>query len=172
MRATSHSRISAHAPACGQQYRRGSTLLFVVIGMTALMAFLSLAIDFGRVQVVKTELQRAADAGARYGAVGLRTDFTTAQSNAMTAARENMADDFTPVIPSSVEKGYWDASAGSFIPDGTPTNALRVIATRSVPLFFMQVLGRQSETVTATSVVRLAGKTPNFIGLAGITAKN
>ena len=50
---------------------RGTVMVWAIVSMVALMAFVSLAVDMGRVQLAKTELQRAADAAARYGATGL-----------------------------------------------------------------------------------------------------
>jgi uncharacterized membrane protein len=40
-------------------------LLYATVVLAVLLAMASLAVDFGRVQVVKMELQRAVDCGAR-----------------------------------------------------------------------------------------------------------
>ena len=45
--------------------RTGVALIYVMVMMTALIAFASLGTDYARVQLAKTELQRAADAAAR-----------------------------------------------------------------------------------------------------------
>jgi uncharacterized membrane protein len=47
--------------------RRGMSLMWAIGCMTGLCAIASLAVDYGRVQVVKSELRRAADAAARAG---------------------------------------------------------------------------------------------------------
>jgi Flp pilus assembly protein TadG len=44
--------------------RTGSALIYVTVAMVAMCAVGSLAMDYGRAQVVKTELTRAADAAA------------------------------------------------------------------------------------------------------------
>jgi len=55
-----------------------------------LLALTSLAVDFGRAQCAKTELQRAADAAARYAASGI--DDGTWADKAVAAARDNLVD--------------------------------------------------------------------------------
>src|SRR5437879_1496876 len=47
--------------------RCGATIIYTTLGMGVLLGFGSLAVDFGRVQVVKTQLERAADAAASTG---------------------------------------------------------------------------------------------------------
>src|SRR5438874_8046314 len=92
--------------------RRGMTLLFAVICMAALLAIASLGIDLGRVQTAKTELQRAVDAAARYGAIGL-TDGTTVDK-AIEAGHENTIDahDKKPLAltAADITTGIWDPS--------------------------------------------------------------
>jgi Flp pilus assembly protein TadG len=48
--------------------RRGSSMLYLVAVMAVLMGFASLAVDYGRVQMVKTQLQIAVDAATRAAA--------------------------------------------------------------------------------------------------------
>ncbi len=45
--------------------RRGAILIYSIYIMLLMTAMISLAVDYGRVQMIKTELQRAADATAR-----------------------------------------------------------------------------------------------------------
>src|SRR3954469_25911719 len=44
--------------------RPGGILVYTIIALTALVGVCSLAVDWGRVQMVKTELQRTADVSA------------------------------------------------------------------------------------------------------------
>ncbi len=53
---------SGSSPWCR---RRGSILLYVIVMMTALLGICTLAVDYGHVQLVKSEMQRTADATAR-----------------------------------------------------------------------------------------------------------
>src|SRR4051812_37049384 len=105
--------------------RRGMVLAYACVAMVALLLVCSLAVDFGRVQLVKTELQRAADAAARHAATGISDG--TAVSKATYLAGLNYADG-TPVVltmgggsNNDVELGHWDGS--SFTSGGTPTDA-------------------------------------------------
>src|SRR5688572_19678299 len=59
--------------------RRGSALMYLTVTLVALVAFVSLAVDLGRVQLVRGELQLAADAAARHAAAGLSAGVTTAE---------------------------------------------------------------------------------------------
>jgi Flp pilus assembly protein TadG len=132
---------------------RGATIIYMTVVVLIIVAFVSLAVDYGRVQLAKTELQRAADAAARYGAAGLITSNSTARTNAVTAAGENSADGTKVVIKSSdVTLGYWNASTRTFQTSaaaGLP-RAVRVTASRStasgdpIKLFFGSLIGRST----------------------------
>src|SRR3954469_946404 len=103
---------------------RGMTLLYATVAMAALIMIASLAVDLGRVQLIKTELQRAADAAARHAATGLADG--TAASKASYVAGQNTADG-TPVVlvmgggaNDDVQVGHWDGSA--FVAGGMPND--------------------------------------------------
>ena len=49
---------------------RGVAIVYVSLTMVAVVGFVSMAVDLGRVQVAQTQLQAATDAAARYGAMG------------------------------------------------------------------------------------------------------
>src|SRR5438046_823117 len=70
--------------------RNAMVLIYGIVIMVAMFALISLAVDMGRVQVAKTELQRAADAGARYAALGINDG--TAITKGIAAAGDNTAD--------------------------------------------------------------------------------
>lgn len=147
--------------------RRGITLAYAMVMMVALAAFVSLAVDFGRVQMAKTELQRAADAAARYAAAGLATGVAAAQANAVAAAADNTVDG-SPVIldvNQDIEFGVWDSLTRTFTPLSGPqwsnANAVRVTARRvtargnAVPLLFASMFGQESCNVTASSTAAI-----------------
>jgi len=48
--------------------RRGAALIYIAVAMTVLIGFMSLGVDVGHVQMVKSQLQIAAEAAARAGA--------------------------------------------------------------------------------------------------------
>ena len=72
------------APRRGGSSRSiGVSNLYLVLVMTVLCGFVSLAVDLGRVQMAKTELQQAADAAALAGVSGLEAGVTEAQDRAI-----------------------------------------------------------------------------------------
>jgi hypothetical protein len=117
----------------------------------------SLAVDLGRVQLVKAELHAAADAAARYAAPGL-VDGTTL-TRAQAAAADNKAGG-TPVvlIADDVAVGRWNTATRVFTANATPTNAVQITARRitargnPVPLLFGSLLGVSPRDVSATAI--------------------
>ena len=114
--------------------RRGSALIWVVVLLPVLIGLCSLAVDWWRVLLVRTELSRAADAAARYAAPAIPQGLAAVRARAKDAADDNAADG-TPVVltDSDVVQGNWSASTKQFTPNGTPVNAIRVTARRAVP---------------------------------------
>ncbi|HEV7300913.1 MAG TPA: pilus assembly protein TadG-related protein [Tepidisphaeraceae bacterium] len=163
-------------------HRRGGVLVYVVVAITSMMAFASLAIDWGRVQLVKTELQRAADAAARYGASGLATSSATAVQNAILAAADNTADGSSVVLTSAdVMVGNWNTTTRVFTANGSPRNAVQVTARRTqargtaVKLTWTGTVpgAPSSVNVGATATAYAEGSVfKGFIGLSSFVAKN
>ena len=128
----------------------------VMIGIT------SFAVDFGRLQLVKLELRRAADAGARYGAAGLHAGPSSVASRAKQAASENAADGVA-VDPAdvAVEYGRYDYAAKAFVPltvYSYEADAVRVTVTRTVQTTFRGAVGASSAvTVSGSSVAFVPG---------------
>ena len=166
--------------------RRGSALVYLTVAMVALVAFASLAVDLGRVQLVRGELQLAADAAARHGAAGLGSGTSAAQANAVNAANDNKADG-TPVVldpNTDIEFGTFNDSTKTFMAltglAQSGADAIRVTARRTaatgnaVPLFFARVIGRTVCDVRASSVARYQPDLTyrGIVGLNGITMKN
>lgn len=163
--------------------QRGSILIYMIVVMTVLMAFCSLAVDWGRVQLVRTELRLAADAAARHAALGLATGVSTVEARAVDAANDNTADG-TPVAltvtsdanTTDVQFGTWDAQARTFTllsgASRSSANAVRVHCRRTkergnaVPLLFAQVLGRSSSNATASATALLQPGAP--VGIIGL----
>src|SRR5437763_2062842 len=114
--------------------RRGAVMVDSATAMVAFAAACSLAVDYGRVQLAKTELQSAADAAARAGAAGLYDG--TAVVRAAGCARNNAADG-TPVALSTaaaspdVRLGHWDPANRQFVHGGFPADAVKVTARRT-----------------------------------------
>lgn len=169
------SRDNLHSPRQRLGRRRGSTLVYATFGTFALAAVSALAVDWGRVQVAKTELQAAADAAARYGVAGLQNSLSgasAARANASAVVAQNKADGraINFVADEDVEIGVWKKSNKTFTPttDLTEANAIRVTLkcvqdrNSAVPLTFMALLGRSSANVSATSIAAV-----DFSAVAG-----
>src|SRR4051812_22090451 len=89
--------------------RAGAAIIWIVVMLVSLASFCSLAVDLGRVQVAKSELQHAADAAARYAAAGLAVSADEARRRAVDAARDNRVDGTAMVLEAGdVEFGVWD----------------------------------------------------------------
>jgi Flp pilus assembly protein TadG len=140
----------------GKARHRGVVILFVIFLLVALLMFCSLAVDYGRVQTAKTELQAAADGAARAAATTLESGQSAATTAAQQVALANAADGQSIVLRSSdIVFGRW--ANGSFTSGATPTNAVRVTARRTdaqgnpVPLLFASTLGMTKMDVIASS---------------------
>jgi uncharacterized membrane protein len=118
----------------GSRAPRGVASYYLVICMVALCGICSLGVDLGRVQLVKTELRRAADAASRAGASGL-PDVAQAISLASQYAQLNNAD-ASPVAldATDIELGTWNKTNKTFtVLTGAArsgANAVRVTARR------------------------------------------
>src|SRR3982750_4661146 len=118
--------ISITRPAADR--RSGASLVWAIICMVALLGFVSLAVDVGRVQTAKTELRRAADAAARYAVTGINDN--SCRDKAITAAAENKVDGVPLELKNGdVTLGTW--SSGTFTSSGSAPNAVRVRARRT-----------------------------------------
>jgi len=158
------------------KHRRGSSLIWTTVTLTVLAGFCSLGVDWGRVQLVKTELRRTADAAVRYAAPAMAQGIDAVRARAKDVADDNLADG-KPVIlaDSDIEHGHWVSGTRTFVPNGIPADAVRVTARRSgadaVPLMFARILGRHSVNVSASAGF-LTSQSPGFTGLNGIQFKN
>lgn len=157
--------------------QRGGLLVMAALMLPVLLGMAALAVDIGRIMLVKDELRRAAEAGALAGANGLLASGAIDWSGAALRARDTLtlnAAAGAPLRSAGVEPGYWDlatsGSGGSGFAPGTtqPTGgswapALRVTVARDdtangqlnggpVSLFFAPLFGATLQNVTATAV--------------------
>lgn len=122
--------------------------------LTALMAFVSLAVDYGRAQLAKAELQAAADSIARYALGGVANG--TATSRALAAAADCRVDGVALNLQNSdVEVGRW--VSGAFTVTSTNPDSVRITARltsargNAVPLTFGALIGRSTIDLRAVS---------------------
>jgi len=155
---------------------RGTVLPLTALMIVVIIWCLALAIDLGRVYLVKCELQRAADAGAMAAALGLfavpsgsqnpvpvSPDCSRAFSVCQSVVGANQADASGLVaLSNDVTFGSWDGASGTFTPTGctTQVNAVKVLlrkdntANGPVPLFFAGLMpqGLSSINLTAQAI--------------------
>jgi hypothetical protein len=159
-------------------------MIYAIIAMVALCAFVSLAVDFGRVQVAKTELMRAADACARAAAAEMSkgSDLPTIQSAAVTIGMANKCDGVALTVDSAndLQFGTWDVNTGTFTPlassSYTSANAIQVTARRTsargnpIPLAYGRVIGLANCDVKATAIAYISDPPPGITGLTKFVA--
>ena len=144
--------------------KSGVSIVYMVVVMSTMIMVASLAVDLGRVQLAKTELQRAADAAARAGASALPNGFASAQSAAMSIAAQNLADGSPVILDANYDfqVGHWDENTKAFIPlvgpfQGSNVRAVKITARRiadrgnAIPRLFAKVLGCDTCDVKASA---------------------
>src|SRR5262245_4177488 len=95
--------------------RRGVTVWLTMVMMVAVCLLLSLAMDYARGQLAKTELMRAADAAARAACAKVPSDLAAARALANEFATHNSADGSTVTLqPSDIRFGKWNDSTKRF----------------------------------------------------------
>ena len=151
--------------------RSGVSIIYMIALMTLLIGIGSYAVDYGRVQMAKTELMRAADAAARYACTGISDG--TYIAKAIDAANDNTCDGTAVTLTSSdIVKGYYDTAAKTFTPNGTPTNAIKVTCDRvganGIPMLFTGWLG-VARANARTTVIAYA-KPANLSGVTGLNS--
>lgn len=158
--------------------RRGSVLVYMLVGMVAFAGMVALAIDVSHVRVVKVQLQGAADAAARAAAAALNSGASVAQAAAVSEAALNKADGTSVVINPATDIDIGTFSNGVFTVQAGGTS-VRVRCVRSaargnaVASTIASYLGMSSSDVTATATVT-GTPTPmaGFIGYGGVDIKN
>jgi hypothetical protein len=154
--------------------RRGSVLIYSMLLMTILLGVSSLAVDYGREQSIKTELQRSADFTAR-GVLQLyesNNQLAWFWDYILPLNTFNPVDANSGVTPTvTTTWGYWDGTAftaGSTVPTGDQI-AVQVTVSRTaangnpVPLTFPLINGtaaiRTTCDVWATAIAVLPSNT-------------
>ena len=74
-----------------QSLRRGVIMVLTAVLLVVMLGFVAFTVDIGLIQLTKTQLQAAADAGALAGAMELSgtLDAATVRTNARAAARRS-----------------------------------------------------------------------------------
>lgn len=159
---------------------RGSIAVYLVLLMPVLFLVVSLAVDVGRAQTAKTQLQAAVDAATRAAAQELVNfrDNATAAARAKAVASGNRADGRSVVLDNDeIDFGTWDPATRTFTVDTPVTNAVRITAHlaaargRGVPTFFAAMMGRDTVDVHATAIAYVTKELAPFNANGDVTFK-
>lgn len=173
---TSHQPCPAARPAGARARRRGSAIQWIGMASPVAAAIASLVVDWGRLQLVRSELQYVAEAAARHATNSLCGIPSVARNAAIEVAMQNKADGHpVELTAADVELGTWDAANGTFrafTGAGEVTaDAVRVTARRAasrgtaVPMIFGQLTGRATGDVQASAITTLGIEGYGVIGL-------
>lgn len=137
--------------------RRGAVLIYALAGMITFILITSLAVDWGRIQLHKTELANAADASAMAGASIVYNGAVYARAEARKIASMNKAaGKGVNVLDGDVRVGKWDTARLTLDPASATPDAVEVTTymTRSrqnpIPLMFMPLFSQTFTTAEAT----------------------
>ncbi|HEX8522928.1 MAG TPA: pilus assembly protein TadG-related protein [Tepidisphaeraceae bacterium] len=164
--------------------RSGVGLVYAIIFMSVMLLFCSFAVDYGRVQLAKTQLQSAADAAALAGAGELKNGLARSQSAAISIAASNKVDGagLTLDPANDIEFGRWNAASRQFTPltgaAQTGANSVRINAKRvaargtGIDTPFLRMFGRiacdiHSSAVAVASPIQYAAVGIDFIKMSG-----
>jgi hypothetical protein len=160
--------------------RVGLALIYVMCALTAMVGLASFAVDYGRVQIAKSQLRAAADSAAM-AAVASVGSITTVQDTAASFAADNNCDGTAVVIDKTndVEFLNWDTSTRTYTvltgAGRTTANAVRVTCKRTgsnaIPLVFGGLIGILKCNVNASAIGYFAGPGYGLVGLDFITLK-
>jgi hypothetical protein len=131
--------------------RRGYVIVATTVFLPALVAFLGLAIDVGHLQWQKIHAQMAADAAAQGAGLQL-LDGNGSSSVVSEGQYDASLNGFTQGVSNTTVTVNTPPLSG---PHTGNSSAVEVIVQRTIPTFFMSVIGQPSATVTSRAVTVL-----------------
>ncbi len=154
--------------------RRGAILVLVGMLLVSMVGMLALAVDFGRLDSLKADLQTSADAAALAGAVELlRAASSIPAGDPRSVAAAWVAKNpamHSAVSVESVLCGTYADAGPAFLPDYSPAvgcgggayNAVEVTVSRQSSGLFMAALGVSAPRLRATATAAVSPNTPTF----------
>lgn len=144
--------------------RTGAVMVYAMTVLVVMLALGTVAVDWGHVQLAKTQLGGAADAAARAGAAALATSPAAAVDAARWTANANVVDG-TPLslAATDVQIGTWNGSTFTQLygSDQYSANAVKVVARRdsasksAIPTTWAAVFGSVSTNLKAEPIAML-----------------
>ncbi|HEX4198954.1 MAG TPA: pilus assembly protein TadG-related protein [Caulobacteraceae bacterium] len=140
---------------------RGVTAVTVALSMVVIIGITGLAIDIGHVELVQRQLQTSTDAAALAGAYNINTTagsaITVAKSYSSTAGNKNVISGVTTTMASGYPVLKCLTSISLSCVGSDSANAIQVSEQSVVPMYFAQIFGVPSITVSATSTASAKG---------------
>lgn len=157
--------------------RRGMSLIFVAAMFCVLVGMASFAVDYGKVNLARTELRRSVDAACLAGCSGLSVSPAEARARARAYALSNPVNGAPlTLLDSDIEMGSWNAETRVFTvlsgANETTATAVRVTGrlararNSQVSLIFLPLIGGQSACEATASAVAGTGATTADIVIA------
>jgi Flp pilus assembly protein TadG len=151
----------------------GQVLVLTALMLVVLLGFMALAIDVGRLLLVKRQLQTMADAAAiaaalETGACGSMSNCVAMQDAAKSAATENGATGFTFLTQCAGSSGAnltvtlnnGPCALGASDPNHNDARFTEVVTSQQEPTLFAPIIGVNAVTVSARAEAGLGP--PNF----------
>ncbi|MEA2709510.1 MAG: hypothetical protein QOF78_2111 [Phycisphaerales bacterium] len=149
------------------------SMFYMLLLLTILFASASFALDYGRVQLSKSQLQIVTDSAARWAApsVGDGKDAVLAKANQ--AAADNKVNGVTHTfLAADLQVGSWNTSTRVFTPNGSPSNAIKLTTKEVIPLMLGNVIRKPTVTVRSSAIAYGGQRLPGFTGLDGFDLEN
>jgi hypothetical protein len=165
----------------GSDRQRGSVAIMTGLMIAVLVGFLGLAVDAGRLFVIKSELQTAMDACALAAASQLRPglDDPNALARAMAYGRTppNRANfQGQPVEPERIQFSFAERLEGPYGDGGGIESLAQYVRCayplENVPLYFMRVVTAFSDTTVAASAVGTLTQSQSGCGFPVAVCRN
>lgn len=133
--------------------RRGAIAVMAAIVMVMVFAFVSFTIDVGYMNLVKSELQHAADASVLAAVPELSESETAVKDMAVNLAALNTAGRSNITVNrSDVELGEFDLVNKTFLAGATNTNAVKVTTRATKNTYFGKIIGHNDFSLTASAI--------------------
>ncbi|SFH71078.1 TadG family pilus assembly protein [Planctomicrobium piriforme] len=152
-----HRRTQNWLSQRGLSSRRGAIMVLTALLLVVIFGFTAFTVDVGYMNLLKGELQNAADAAAAAGAADLPEGKAAAIAAATLIGQSNRAAGRDVKIdPADIQLGLYDFKKKTFLVGNSNPNAVKVIArVKNEKYFFAPVLGRKEFGVAAEAIAML-----------------
>jgi Flp pilus assembly protein TadG len=143
--------------------QQGQSVIFVTLGLIAMLGMGGLTIDLGRFFVIRSQLQNSVNAAGLAAAGDIWDSQST--NNAVNAAKQFIT--YNPISGLTEDTGYPSVtttclnslltSPQTCANTGNIQNALKVVERVSMPTYFMRIFGVKSLTAQATATASMEG---------------